>query len=342
MSEENKNIDQLFSDAAHSESAPQYDSAYWAEMNAMLNTRAAKKRVFLFWALGGSAAFAVLLLSLFTLNMDGSSEKERYVSEEIDLNIENINLSDSRILVTEKVDKINQTNQSATNEIKNAELPLANSNNSTRSQNNNKIGSQNSIGKNRNDSRRNENQRIDNSFKNNNTKVAVHEGNKSNSRITSKQVNLNQETAIKDIDKSISKNLNAKNLNTKKGKWWTNIDSTIQWFGHTNLNYEKTLLYVCSSNKDASVLHQLGYNAIAPHTEAQMFSQDQYDYYSKYFDKIIIFYDNDDTGIKKATKFSEVWDLDYIYLEDLDTKDPFEFIKQYGLNELDEFLKQYI
>jgi len=217
MSEENKNIDQLFSDAAHSESAPQYDSAYWAEMNAMLNTRAAKKRVFLFWALGGSAAFAVLLLSLFTLNMDGSSEKERYVSEEIDLNIENINLSDSRILVTEKVDKINQTNQSATNEIKNAELPLANSNNSTRSQNNNKIGSQNSIGKNRNDSRRNENQRIDNSFKNNNTKVAVHEGNKSNSRITSKQVNLNQETAIKDIDKSISKNLNAKNLNTKKG-----------------------------------------------------------------------------------------------------------------------------
>ena len=194
MSEENKNIDQLFSDAAHSESAPQYDSAYWAEMNAMLNTRAAKKRVFLFWALGGSAAFAVLLLSLFTLNMDGSSEKERYVSEEIDLNIENINLSDSRILVTEKVDKINQTNQSATNEIKNAELPLANSNNSTRSQNNNKIGSQNSIGKNRNDSRRNENQRIDNSFKNNNTKVAVHEGNKSNSRITSKQVNLNQET----------------------------------------------------------------------------------------------------------------------------------------------------
>jgi len=132
------------------------------------------------------------------------------------------------------------------------------------------------------------------------------------------------------------------NLNTKKGKWWTNIDSTIQWFGHTNLNYEKTLLYVCSSNKDASVLHQLGYNAIAPHTEAQMFSQEQYDYYSKYFDKIIIFYDNDDTGIKKATKFSEVWDLDYIYLEDLDTKDPFEFIKQYGLNELNEFLKQYI
>ncbi|PWH86839.1 hypothetical protein [Brumimicrobium oceani] len=87
MSEENKNIDQLFSDAAHSEPAPQYDSAYWAEMNSMLNERDKKKRAFIFWALGGSAAFAVLLISLFTLNMRTPLEKERYVQEKQNLEL---------------------------------------------------------------------------------------------------------------------------------------------------------------------------------------------------------------------------------------------------------------
>src|SRR5690554_5502477 len=63
MSLEDKNIDQMFSDAAHSQKAPQYDPAYWAEMNAMLNARDAKKRGFLFWAFGGTIVFAGLFLS---------------------------------------------------------------------------------------------------------------------------------------------------------------------------------------------------------------------------------------------------------------------------------------
>ncbi|HLV43095.1 MAG TPA: hypothetical protein VKY37_12510 [Brumimicrobium sp.] len=77
MSIDNKNIDQMFSDAAHSQKAPQYDSAYWAEMNAMLNAKDAKKRGFILWALGGSALFAALFLSLFILNMDFTPTQER-------------------------------------------------------------------------------------------------------------------------------------------------------------------------------------------------------------------------------------------------------------------------
>lgn len=91
MSEENKNIDQLFSDAAQAEKAPQYDKAYWNEMNTMLNARDAKKKAFLLWAFGGSAAFTVLLFSLFAINMDNPSTEQRYAKEEINLKIENSN-----------------------------------------------------------------------------------------------------------------------------------------------------------------------------------------------------------------------------------------------------------
>ena len=132
------------------------------------------------------------------------------------------------------------------------------------------------------------------------------------------------------------------NLDTKKGKWWSNISIKNNWFGHDGLHYDQDTLFICSSNKDASVLHQLDYNAIAPHTEAQMFSQEQYDYYSSKFSRIIIFYDNDETGILKASKFSEKWGFDYIYLPEEETKDPFEFIKQYSMEELKEFIEEYI
>ncbi|RYM33362.1 hypothetical protein ERX46_10495 [Brumimicrobium glaciale] len=221
MSEENKNIDQLFSDAAHTESAPQYDSAYWAEMNSMLNAKDSKKRAFIFWALGGSAAFAVLFLSLFTLNMDNSIEKERYVREEMNLNIYNENLLANRISTVERDENSNQTSQGATNEIENAELSLANSNNTKRNQINSNLESQNNVGENQNTSRINKNQIKNNSFKNN-SNLAVIGSNKSHSsdsRIKNNQVNGNSEASVKannssNINTEIS---NSRKANAKKG-----------------------------------------------------------------------------------------------------------------------------
>lgn len=93
MSTDKNNIDQMFSDAAQSEKAPQYNSKYWAEMNSILNARDNKKKGFVFWAFGGSAIFAVLIISLFTLNMDNSFTEKRYAKEETTLYIEEVNLS---------------------------------------------------------------------------------------------------------------------------------------------------------------------------------------------------------------------------------------------------------
>ncbi len=132
------------------------------------------------------------------------------------------------------------------------------------------------------------------------------------------------------------------NLNVSRGKWWTNIDNSVEWFGHDKLDYSKDLLFIASSNKDSSVIHQLDYNSIAPHTEAQIFSQEQYDYYTSKFKRIIIFYDNDKAGIQYAEKFSNKWGFDYIYLEESITKDPFAFVKEYSLEGLDIWLNEVI
>ena len=125
-------------------------------------------------------------------------------------------------------------------------------------------------------------------------------------------------------------------------KWISNISPDVEWYGVDILPNKDDLLFVASSNKDAAVFHQLGYNAIAPHTEAQKFTQLQYDNLSERFKRIIIFYDNDETGIFKAKQFSNTYNLDYLYLEEESTKDPFEFIKQYDLETFKEWIKQWI
>lgn len=126
-------------------------------------------------------------------------------------------------------------------------------------------------------------------------------------------------------------------------KWITNISPEIGWYGLDLLPEEGDLLFVASSNKDAAVFHQLDYNAIAPHTEAQKFTLEMYEELSKRFKRIIIFYDNDETGILKAKEFSEYYKLEYLHLEEESTKDPFEFIKKYNsMEDFDKWIKQWI
>src|SRR5690554_7046489 len=68
MNAQDNNLDQIFRDAAQSQKAPLYDDAYWAEMNAMLDARSKKKKGFIYWTLGGTAAAIGLLILLFGIN----------------------------------------------------------------------------------------------------------------------------------------------------------------------------------------------------------------------------------------------------------------------------------
>src|SRR5690625_7932945 len=68
MNINNKNIDQIFKDAAHAEKAPEYNPVYWEEMSAILDAKDAKRKRFVYWTISGASVFVLLLSILFTVN----------------------------------------------------------------------------------------------------------------------------------------------------------------------------------------------------------------------------------------------------------------------------------
>jgi len=81
MNINNKNIDQIFKDAAHAEKAPEYNPVYWEEMSAILDAKDAKRKRFVYWTISGASVFVLLLSILFTVNY--KDVKETTVLNEI-------------------------------------------------------------------------------------------------------------------------------------------------------------------------------------------------------------------------------------------------------------------
>lgn len=93
MSLEDKNIDQLFRDAAANSKAPEYNPEYWDEVSAMLDKEQAQKRVFLWWPLGGAAITTALLILLFVSNDTAFSEKRYAKSNAYEIKSEQVTIS---------------------------------------------------------------------------------------------------------------------------------------------------------------------------------------------------------------------------------------------------------
>jgi hypothetical protein len=72
MNLNDKNIDQVFRDAAQNSDAPRYDHSYWKEVNSMLNSEDKRKRGFILWSIAGSIIALLLVSTLFIVNEKGS------------------------------------------------------------------------------------------------------------------------------------------------------------------------------------------------------------------------------------------------------------------------------
>ena len=68
MSEKDENIDQLFSDAAQSQNSPEYNEAYWTEINNVLDARDRKRKGFIWWSIAGSFMVGLLVLALLPVS----------------------------------------------------------------------------------------------------------------------------------------------------------------------------------------------------------------------------------------------------------------------------------
>lgn len=130
---------------------------------------------------------------------------------------------------------------------------------------------------------------------------------------------------------------------SKQGKWLSSARAEdIQ--GMKQLPPRGNLLIITSSMKDLLVLKLFGYNAIALGGEGMKIPEKISDYLYACFDKILIFYDNDDAGINYAKKLSNEIKADYIYipLEYEDTKDISDYLKKYSWDETEMLLNSLI
>jgi hypothetical protein len=72
MNLNDKNIDQLFRDAAQNSDGPRYDHSYWKEMSSVLSDQDKRKRGVILWSVAGSIVSVLLVSALFLTNNKNS------------------------------------------------------------------------------------------------------------------------------------------------------------------------------------------------------------------------------------------------------------------------------
>jgi len=125
---------------------------------------------------------------------------------------------------------------------------------------------------------------------------------------------------------------------SKNRKWRTNISGGILE-GYKQLPNSGELLIITKSLKDVMCLYQLGYNSVGVRSETTLMSPNAMNILRDRFEKIIILFDNDDTGIQSIDKIKQEYGINGFYIEKkLDSKDVSDLIKNTSM----DFAKEYI
>lgn len=118
-------------------------------------------------------------------------------------------------------------------------------------------------------------------------------------------------------------------------KWLSNTNNMIIQ-GWSQLPETGDVCFITSSLKDVMVLYELGFNAIAPQSEAGSLPEEIINELNSRFKEVIIFYDSDKAGLNAAKKLSKQTNYDFVYLpEEVEEKDPSDYAKNHGLKELE-------
>jgi len=131
-------------------------------------------------------------------------------------------------------------------------------------------------------------------------------------------------------------------FSAKKGKWLsTTKEFDIQ--GLKQLPKKGELLIITSSMKDVLVLKVLGYDAIALGGEGNNIPDKILDYLYTYYDNIIIFYDNDEPGLKYGQKMAENVSGGYIHIPlEYKEKDISDFIHIHRIDNTIDLMRKLI
>lgn len=107
---------------------------------------------------------------------------------------------------------------------------------------------------------------------------------------------------------------------TGKEKWLSNVDNTIIQNWDLLPKSGGDILFITSSKKDCGPIYRLYgglhespyWNAIASNSESQFICEPVFYKLRRRFDKIILWLDSDDTGIKNMKKFSSIYNIPWM------------------------------
>lgn len=117
----------------------------------------------------------------------------------------------------------------------------------------------------------------------------------------------------------------------------TNTDYTVVQ-NYPNIPKTGDLLFIQSSYKDCMVMELMGYNAIAPNTEAGWLPLEYWEKIKKRWKKIIIFGNNDwdkldNPGLRYAMNHSKRYGIPYIVIPSGGASDISDYVKEHDLDE---------
>ncbi len=127
-----------------------------------------------------------------------------------------------------------------------------------------------------------------------------------------------------------------------KLKWISNGGKVVQ--GEVNLPKKGDLLIITKSMKDVMCLFELGYVAVAPPAESMFLPEDYYKKQKERFNNIVMLYDNDETGVTFAKKYSSEHNINkYIFIpKEYNSKDISDFVKNHGKEQAINLLNHLI
>lgn len=123
-------------------------------------------------------------------------------------------------------------------------------------------------------------------------------------------------------------------------KWTNNAGGIIQ--GLKQLPKGGDIMYITSSLKDVIVLDSLGFNSVAPQSENTLIDVKLIEKFKKYYNHVVIYYNNDKPGIEAAEEHSKYYNLPYIYHPEEDPKDPSDYVKEKGILKYKQLMEEML
>ena len=129
---------------------------------------------------------------------------------------------------------------------------------------------------------------------------------------------------------------------SKTNKWKTNLNGLVI-DGIKSIPKSGDKLIITKSRKDRLVLNSLGYDSISTNNESSWIPDYNFNKLSQRFEELIIFFDNDEAGMKFSNIFSDKYKIRRIFIPDNNIeKDIAEFRLEYGEISTKKLLNQLI